>query len=61
MEKELKKIRKYLDDKYSETLIKYDSAKERFMGQRDVVYYEGQIYLLVELMCDLDEFISRYE
>ena len=55
MEKELKKIDKYLNEKWKEALVKLDASKELLDASRKP-YYEGQIDLIVEIMNDFDKF-----
>lgn len=55
MEKELKKIDKYLNEKWKEALVKLDASKDLLDPTRKF-YYEGQIDLIVEMMNDFDKF-----
>ena len=55
MEKELKKINKYLNEKWKEALVKLDASKRTIRCFKKA-YYEGQIDLIVEIMNDFDKF-----
>lgn len=49
------KINKYLNEKYKEALRKFDASKDLLdIHMKD--YYEGQVYLLAEMMEDFEKF-----
>ena len=52
---EIKKIDKYLNEKWKEALVKLDASKELLDTSRKP-YYEGQIDLIVEIMNYFDKF-----